>query len=125
VQESGGAERDATVEVLRARYRSRLPRALDELSGPSHGVVELPLHVVWSGVTAFPLDRPKLRMSLYRTVLAEGQRQDLVRFLNKELLLAQWPLLRRMVSRQLCHVWEEAFPELAQAAVIADRDQPT
>lgn len=125
MQDVGDAHRIRAADVLRARYRSRLPRALDELRGPSHGVVDLPLHVVWSGVTTFSLDRPKSCMSLYRTVLAEGQCQDLVRFLNKELLLAQWPVLRRMVSRHLCQVWEEAFPALAQAAVIAERDQPT
>ena len=61
----------------------------------------------------------------HRIRAAEGQRQDLVRFLNKELLLAQWPVLRRMVSRHLGQVWEEAFPALTQAAVIAERGQPT
>ncbi|MEH0581041.1 hypothetical protein QBA54_42970 [Streptomyces sp. B21-108] len=106
-------------EVLRARYRSRLPRTLDELVGPSQGVVDLPLHVVWSGVSSFSVERPRARMSLYRTVLAEGQRQDLISFLDKGLLLAQWPVLRRQVSRHLRDVWEEAFPELAQTVVAS------
>ncbi|MER6539078.1 hypothetical protein ABT215_35885 [Streptomyces sp900105755] len=51
-------------------------------------------------------------MSLYRTVLAEGQREDLVRFLSRELLLAQWPLLRRLISRALRDAWEDRFPGL-------------
>jgi hypothetical protein len=43
-------------EVLRARYRGRLPHSLDDLAGPDHGTVQLPLHVAWSGQTAFDLD---------------------------------------------------------------------
>lgn len=59
-------------EVLRDRYRSRLPERLQELAGPVEGDVALPLHIVWSGRTSYSLDRPKSRMTLYRTVLAEG-----------------------------------------------------
>ncbi|MFG3234404.1 hypothetical protein ACGFZG_21930 [Streptomyces antibioticus] len=55
-------------------------------------------------------------MSLYRVLLAEGQRADLIRFLNKDLLVDQWPILRRFISRHPRDVWEEAFIELAQAA---------
>jgi len=56
-------------EILRARYESRLPTRLDDLAGPQHGVVQLPLHVAWSGLTAFDLDRPKLLLSMYHLVL--------------------------------------------------------
>lgn len=102
-------------EVLHARYANRLPASLDELAGPEHGVVELPLHVAWSGLRAYDLDRPRLRMGLHRAVLAEGQHEDLVTLLNGDLLLAQWPVLRTLVSRHVRQVWEGAFPELATA----------
>jgi hypothetical protein len=102
-------------EILRARYRSRLPESLDDLAGPSDGRVELPLHVAWSGLTAFDLDRPKPRMSLYRLVLAEGQRSDLTAYLDKNLLQEQWPVLRTLISRHIRSVWESAFPELNPA----------
>ncbi|OPG02874.1 hypothetical protein B1R27_30810 [Streptomyces sp. GKU 895] len=105
-------------EVLRARYASQLPARLEELTGPTHGTVDLPLHVVWSGLSSFDLDRPRLRMSLYRTVLAEGLHDDLVVFLNKDLLIDQWPVLRTLVSRAIRDVWEHAFPELATARNI-------
>jgi hypothetical protein len=62
--------------VLEERYRSRLPETLDDLTGPGHGTVQLPLHVAWSGQTAFNLDLPKACMHMYRIVLAEGQRGD-------------------------------------------------
>lgn len=79
----------------------------------------LPLHVAWSGLTSLALDRSKARMSLYRTVLAEGQHNDLIAFLDRGLLIEQWPVLRTLISRHIRHVWEETFPELAQATTTA------
>ena len=100
--------------VLEERYRSRLPETLDDLTGPGHGTVQLPLHVAWSGQTAFNLDLPKACMHLYRIVLAEGQRGDVATYLNRDLLLRQWPILRNLVSRTVRKVWEATFPELAE-----------
>ncbi len=76
-------------------------RAAGGLTGPARGAVDLPLHVVWSGRRSYGLEQPRSRMSLYRTVLAEGQRQDLIDFLNRNLLLAQWPVLRTLISRPI------------------------
>lgn len=100
--------------VLEERYRSRLPETLDELAGPGHGTVQLPLHVAWSGQTAFNLDLPKPCMHMYRVVLAEGQRGDVASYLNRGLLVGQWPVLRNLVSRTVQQVWEAAFPELTE-----------
>lgn len=100
-------------EILRARYQGRLPDALDDLSGPGHGTVLLPVHVAWSGQTAFNLDQPKPCMHMYRVVLAEGQRDDVVTYLNRDLLVRQWPVLRKLVSPIVRNVWESAFPDLS------------
>lgn len=106
-------------EVLCEQYAKRLPASLTDLAGPSHGMVELPLHVAWSGRRSYTLDQPRSRMGLYRTVLAEGQHQDLIDLLNRDLLTAQWPTLRTLISRPLRHVWEAAFPELGAARTAA------
>lgn len=98
--------------VLGDRYRSRLPERLPELAGPVEGEVDLPLHIVWSGRTSYSLDRPKSRMTLYRTVLAEGLNEDLVALLHHRLLTEQWSVLRSLVSSYIREVWEDAFPEL-------------
>lgn len=74
--------------------------------------MELPLHIAWSGLRALDLDRPRQRMSLYRTVLAEGMRNDRCRFLNKGILLELWPVLRKLISTTIKDEREEAFPEL-------------
>ncbi|MEU7434400.1 hypothetical protein AB0B07_26740 [Streptomyces sioyaensis] len=106
-------------EVLRARYADRLPARLADLTGPRHGAADLPLHIAWSGLRSFDLDRPRSAMSLYRTVLAEGQRQDLVTFLNRDLLIDQWPVLRTLISRTIRDVWEAAVTELGHRATSA------
>ncbi|WP_097275713.1 hypothetical protein [Streptomyces sp. TLI_55] len=101
------------LSLYRQKFHQRLPASLDELRGPVRGVVDLPLHVAWSGLTSYDLDKPRQRMGLYRTVLHEGLREDLTAFLNHDVLLELWPTLRRLVGRTVRTVWEEAFPQLA------------
>ncbi|MDK0520592.1 transcriptional regulator [Streptomyces sp. ML-6] len=106
-------------DLRRAKFARRLPAALSELAGPRHGSVHLPLRLAWSGLTTFDLDQPRLRMSYYRIVLAEGQHDDLVRYLDRDLLVGLWPTLRTLVSRDVREVWESAFGELGGSARAA------
>lgn len=108
---SGAVAED--LALYREKFRRRLPQSLDELRGPAQGVVKLPLHLAWSGMTSYDLGKPRQRMGLYRTVLHEGLRDDLPRYLNEDLLLRLWPVLRTLVGRTVRTVWEDAFPQLA------------
>jgi hypothetical protein len=108
---SGSVAED--LALYREKFRRRLPESLDELHGPTQGVVELPLHMAWSGMTSYDMSKPRQRMGLYRTVLHEGLRDDLPRYLNRDLLLQLWPVLRTLVGRTVRAVWEDAFPQLA------------
>lgn len=99
--------------LYREKFRRRLPESLDELRGPTRGVVDLPLHMAWSGMTSYDLGKPRQRMGLYRTVLHEGLHDDLPRYLDQDLLLQLWPVLRTLVGRTVRAVWEDAFPQLA------------
>jgi hypothetical protein len=117
-QHSAPAPRDVSgadaedLALYREKFRRRLPESLDELHGPAHGVVDLPLHLAWSGMTSYDLGKPRQRMGLYRTVLHEGLHDDLPRYLNQDLLLQLWPVLRTLVGRSVRTVWEDAFPQL-------------
>jgi hypothetical protein len=91
-----------------------VPEDLDELQGPVHGVVVLPHELAWSGRREFDLDDTYDRTALYKIVLEEGGRQDLRRFLNKELLQRHWSDLRP--ARQVRTRWEQRFPGLCHAA---------
>ncbi|MDX3311479.1 hypothetical protein ACWGH3_26785 [Streptomyces sp. NPDC054884] len=108
---SGAVAED--LALYREKFRRRLPESLDELRGPAQGVVKLPLHLAWSGMTSYDLGKPRQRMGLYRTVLHEGLRDDLPHYLNEDLLLRLWPVLRTLVGRTVRTVWEDAFPQLA------------
>lgn len=105
--------------LYRQKFRQRLPESLDELHGPTHGVVKLPLHIAWSGMTSYDMSNPRQRMGLYRTVLHEGLHDDLPLYLNQDLLLQLWPVLRTLVGRTVRTVWEDAFPPLASFARAA------
>jgi hypothetical protein len=106
-------EKAKDLALYREKFRRRLPESLDELHGPTRGVVELPLHLAWSGMTSYDLGKPRQCMGLYRTVLHEGLHDDLPRYLNQDLLLQLWPVLRTLVGRTVRFVWEDAFPQLA------------
>ncbi len=103
--EFGLPSRWATVE-------RRLPENLADLCGPNSGVVSLPLHLVWSGIAEFNLDDRNLLLSFYRTLINVGQRGDMARYLNRELLQQEWPTLRMLVARPLREAWEAHFPAL-------------
>ena len=81
--------------LYRAKYEQRLPAGLEELTGPRDGTVSLPLHVAWSGLREYRLDDPRQRMGLYRTVLAEGLRDDLRTCLDHELPRPAWATTTR------------------------------
>ncbi len=117
---SGGTD----LRLYREKFRRRLPSDLLELRGPAEGIVEPPATVVWSGLRAFDLGNERQRMSLYRTVLAEGMREDLCTLLNHDLLLRLWPTLRILVSTTVRDVWEEAFPELRALADLPAAQPP-
>nr|WP_260408273.1 hypothetical protein [Planomonospora venezuelensis] len=90
----------------------RVPASLADLRGPATGKVALPPHLAWSGLTEFDLADRRLRMSLYRTVITGGGRADVELYLNADLLVADWPLLRRGLGRSYRKAWEDKISAL-------------
>ncbi len=88
--------------------------------GPTCGLVDLPLHLAWSGLRTFDLGDDKLLLGMYRIVLSAGLREDYLRFLDGGLLVLHWPRLRKMVGRGVRMAWEDAFPPLRLGAGRAD-----
>ena len=102
--------------VLRERYRNRVPRSLNMLTGPDHGIVQLPLHVAWSGITAFDAGQPRRCVTMYNIVLQEGRSNDITAYVNGRLLREYWPALHQLLPCVVSEVWEESFTELASAS---------
>lgn len=91
-----------------------VPRTLEELRGPQHGIVTLPLELAWSGRREYDLDDDYDRVALYKVVLEEGQESDLRRLLNRAILCREWH--RIFPARQVRVLWERRFPDLKHAA---------
>lgn len=89
-----------------------LPDRLDELTGPTSGVVRLPGHLDWSGNAVYDLDSPGRIVDLYRTVLMEAADQaDLAQYLNAGMLRRLWTML--WLPQTLRAAWETRFGDLA------------
>jgi hypothetical protein len=94
----------------------RVPASLANLAGPEHGRVSLPVRLAWSGPNEFDVDDPGQRLTLYRILLDCGQRDDIIRYINPELLRRDWSRIRRLTARRLIALWEQILPDLADAS---------
>lgn len=54
------------------------------------GIVELPLHLKWSGPTTYDLDDPQHLRVVYEVVLQEGNAADVREYIDPDVLLALW-----------------------------------
>ncbi|MFJ8577042.1 hypothetical protein [Micromonospora sp. NPDC093277] len=90
----------------------RIPASLAQLTGPDHGRVELPVRLAWSGLTEFNVADPRQRLTLYRTLMDCGQREDILHYVNAALLRRDWPRIKRLTARRLVAIWERRLPEL-------------
>jgi hypothetical protein len=98
----------AMANVLPLRRRgaaARIPERLDDLRGPSLGVVVLPVHLTWHDLREFDVADDVGRLLLYTIVLSKGKRGEIARFLHPDLLRRDWPQLRAQLSprvRETC-----------------------
>ena len=95
-------------EFLAARFglAGRLPSQIDDLRGPIRGVVTLPRHLSWPGRRECDLADDETRRGVYGLLLTQGKREDIVRFVNGELLRQDWPLIKRSLEPRLGRLCE-------------------
>ena len=103
---------DAPVVHLARPHRPVLVAGtLGELTGPEHGLVELPLRLWWNPRRAFDLDRPDSLRWMYENVLREAVRvEELRSYLHGPTLERVWPELN--LSRGVRAAWEARHPRL-------------
>jgi hypothetical protein len=91
---------------------------LDELHGPSSGIVTPPRRLWWSGEegAAFDLDNRGQASELYEAIFEAARTyRDITDLLDATLLIELWPELGiRRATRQ---AWEAAHPVLAVATM--------
>jgi hypothetical protein len=103
--------------TLPSRYagvEDRIP-SWDEIHGPRSGVVCLPHRLAWSGPTSYDVGDMRQRLTLYSILLDCGQRDDIAAYVNRALLVTDWPSMRRLTSRELIGIWERQLPPLSVA----------
>jgi hypothetical protein len=93
----------------RTSHGRRLPERIDELRGPAKGVIVLPRHLSWPGMRECDVTDDTTRRNMYGIVLTQGQRNDVARFLNPQLLRADWPQLRDVIDPRLRDYCERRF----------------
>ena len=89
-----------------------VPASLDELAGPSTGIVHLPVRLSWApGDGSFSLDDDGERTTVYHCVIGEGSVEDQRRYLNRDTLTDMWPILR--LDLAITAAWEHHFEALS------------
>lgn len=90
-----------------------VPARLEELRGPAHGPVRLPVSVYWGPDPVADLDTQGGVIKAYQAVLREGQVADQVALLNPVRLMDVWSEL--LLPARARALWESRFPQLASA----------
>lgn len=85
----------------------------DDIDDPSHikarGRVQLPASIDWSGdmPLTYDLDRTRERRRVYEQVLREGDDDDVRRFIDVDVLQADWDAL--VLPPRVRRAWAEWF----------------
>ena len=87
------------------------PESLEDLEGPTGGVVEVGHHIDTSPRPSDDLADPAQEWSLYSRVVRDGLVRDQVRLLNRDRLVRLWAQL--LLPARCRAVWEAKFPDLA------------
>lgn len=106
-----------------ARHRRVVvaPR-LDELHGPTSGVIELPNRLLWRPDRHVNLDHPAILQWMYAVVLREAATVDELRtWLDGDTLVRLWPEI--YLPRWVRQAWRDRHPELGDYAP-ASRSAP-
>ena len=91
---------------------------LDELHGPTAGIVELSNRLFWQPDRHFDLDDPDALAWMYETVLREAATADELRtWLDQKTLVDLWSTL--FVPRGVRTAWEMHHPQLCRHAAAA------
>jgi hypothetical protein len=88
---------------------------LADLTGPTAGVVELPITIDWGPKRRYDLADDADRRIVYERVLREAaDAEEVGRYVNGSILVEVWP--RLWLPQRVRQVWERRFPELTHAA---------
>jgi hypothetical protein len=112
---TGGTGSGRTMYLARPNRPVLVADSLDELTGPEHGVVELPQRLMWNPNRRFDLDDPDLLLWMYENVLREAiRRNEFRQWINGRVLVRVWRKLN--LPRPVRQAWEARHAQLRTAA---------
>jgi hypothetical protein len=91
------------------------------------------MHLSWPGMRECDVSDDRTRRSMYGMLLSQGKRNDIVRFVNAELLESDWaeiaeslePKLRRLCEKQFAFGADQPEPQRqADSKIAADGPAP-
>jgi hypothetical protein len=108
--QDSGTGRSGSVHLARPGRPAVVAATLDKLTGPEHGVVELPQRLMWNPDRSFDLDQPAELRWMYENVLREAIRtEELRRWLNARVLVRIWRELN--LPRGVRRAWEDRYAQ--------------
>jgi hypothetical protein len=93
----------------RKSQAAMLPGRIEELRGPARGTIVLPPHMSLPGLRECDVTDDATRRTMYGIVLTQGQRNDMARYVNADLLRADWPHIRQTLDSRLRWTCERRF----------------
>jgi len=90
-----------------------MPESLDDLRGPTTGVVRTTGSICTAPDPVFDLDDPWSLRHLYAATVQDGTPAEQARFLDRDTLVSVWA--RLILPYQCRQAWEARFPTLAAA----------
>jgi hypothetical protein len=88
------------------------PATLGALTGPTGGLIELPVTLDWGPHRIYDLSDEAERRMMYERVICEaGSAEELARYLDGELVAELWH--RLWLPMQVRALWHEHLPELS------------
>ena len=93
----------------RRQHVVRLPDRIEELRGPAQGTIVLPRYMSFPGLRECDVTDDATRRTVYGIVLTQGQRNDVARYLNQDLLRADWPHIKGVLDPKLRAACERRF----------------
>jgi hypothetical protein len=93
----------------RKSHAARMPDRIEDLRGPAQGTIVLPRSMSFPGLRECDVTDDVARRTMYGIVLTQGQRNDVARYLNPELLRADWPHIKGELDPKLRRTCERRF----------------
>lgn len=86
--------------------------SLDDLEGPEHGTITLPVTIFWSSPDpTFDVDIAALRRQSYSALLSNAGTAQLRTFISRRRLLEDWASIS--LDQRIVDLWNSRHPQLA------------